>query len=117
MTDNKNTHTHNIADFLIRQRAFIVGIFVLITLVMLYSMTQLKIETGFKKQLPLDHEYMQTFLQYEQEFGGANRVLVALVAREGDMFTETFFEKFEEISDQVLTAPVCARFSRRTFDS
>ena len=114
MTDNKNTHTHNIADFLIRQRAFIVGIFVLITLVMLYSMTQLKIETGFKKQLPLDHEYMQTFLQYEQEFGGANRVLVALVAREGDMFTETFFEKFEEISDQVFFIPGVDRASVRS---
>ncbi len=87
MTDNNTTRTHKIADFLIRNRAFIVGIFVVITIVMLYAMTQLKIETGFKKQLPLDHEYMQTFLQYEKEFGGANRILVALVAKNGNMFT------------------------------
>ena len=105
MTDTDTTHTHKIADFLIRNRAIIVGIFVLITIVMMYAMTQLKIETGFKKQLPLDHEYMQTFLQYEKEFGGANRVLVALVARDGNMFTPEFFESFEDISDKVFFIP------------
>ena len=114
MTDNGNTRTHHIAEFLIRHRAWIVGLFVLITLVMIYAMTQLKIETGFKKQLPLDHEYMQTFLQYEKEFGGANRILVALMAREGDMFNEEFFEKFEEISDQVFFIPGVDRASVRS---
>ena len=44
----------------------------IITIGMMYAMSQLRIETGFKKQLPLKHEYMQTFLQYEKEFGGAN---------------------------------------------
>ena len=34
--------------------------------------SQLRIETGFKKQLPLEHEYMRTFTDYEREFGGAN---------------------------------------------
>lgn len=91
---NDQTKTHHIADFLIRYRVFIVALFVIITVGMLYAMTQLQIATGFKKQLPLDHEYMQTFLDYEKEFGGANRVLVALVAREGDMFTNEFFGSF-----------------------
>ena len=111
---NDTTHTHRIADFLIRNRVFIVSLFVLITIGMLYAMTQLKIETGFKKQLPLDHEYMQTFLDYEKEFGGANRVLVALVAREGDMFTDEFFQSFEEISDQVFFIPGVDRASVRS---
>jgi len=114
MTDNGHTRTHHIADFLIRHRVWIVGLFVLITLVMMYAMTQLKIETGFKKQLPLDHEYMQTFLQYEKEFGGANRILVALMEREGDMFNEEFFEKFESISDQVFFIPGVDRASVRS---
>jgi predicted RND superfamily exporter protein len=111
---NDTTHTHRIADFLIRYRVFIVSLFVLITVGMLYAMTQLKIETGFKKQLPLDHEYMQTFLDYEKEFGGANRILVALVAREGDMFTNEFFTSFEEISDQVFFIPGVDRASVRS---
>ncbi len=111
---NDTTKTHRIADFLIKNRLFIVTLFALITVGMMFAMTQLKIETGFKKQLPLDHEYMQTFLDYEKEFGGANRVLVALVAREGDMFTNEFFTSFEEISDQVFFIPGVDRASVRS---
>jgi len=112
--NDQNTYTHRIADFLIRNRWFFVIIFAVITVGMIVAMTQLKIETGFKKQLPLDHEYMQTFLDYEKEFGGANRILVALVAREGDMFTNEFFESFEEISDQVFFIPGVDRASVRS---
>jgi predicted RND superfamily exporter protein len=92
---------HKIATFLIDVRYAVVILFIAITIGMAFAMSQLKIETGFKKQLPLQHEYMQTFLRYEKEFGGANRVLVALIAREGDMFTPEYFEAFETISDQV----------------
>jgi predicted RND superfamily exporter protein len=114
MNKSRGVRTHKIAEFLIRHRFFIVAAFAVITVVMVFAMTQLKIETGFKKQLPLDHEYMQTFLQYEKEFGGANRILVALMEREGDMFNDEFFEKFEEISDQVFFIPGVDRASVRS---
>jgi predicted RND superfamily exporter protein len=114
MTDNNETRLHKIATFLINNRYGIVALFFLITIGMMYSMLNLKIETGFKKQLPLNHEYMQTFLQYEKEFGGANRVLVALVARDGNMFTPEFFESFESITDQVFFIPGVDRASVRS---
>ena len=91
-----------------------VSIFLVITLFMFYSMSHLRIETGFKKQLPLDHEYMQTFLKYEKEFGGANRILVALMAKDGDMFTPAFFERFEAITNQVFFIPGVDRASVRS---
>ena len=99
MSDSENTRLHKIATFLISNRYAIVGLFALITIGMMFAITNLRIETGFKKQLPLKHEYMQTFLQYEKEFGGANRVLVALVARDGSMFTPEFFKAFEAITN------------------
>ncbi len=114
MTDTSNTRLHKIATFLINNRYGIVGLFLVITIGMMFAMSQLRIETGFKKQLPLKHEYMQTFLQYEKEFGGANRVLVALVARDGDMFTPEFFEAFETITDQVFFIPGVDRASVRS---
>ena len=114
MTDSKTKRLHDIATFLINNRYGIVAIFTVITIGMLFAMSQLRIETGFKKQLPLDHEYMQTFLQYEKEFGGANRVLVALVARDGDMFTPEYFEAFEEITNQVFFIPGVDRASVRS---
>lgn len=114
MIDSTDTRLHRLATFLINYRYAIVSVFLVTTLAMLYSMTHLQIETGFKKQLPLKHEYMQTFLQYEQEFGGANRVLVALVARGGDMFTPDFFRNFEEITNQVFFIPGVDRASVRS---
>ncbi len=112
--DTSNTRLHKIATFLINNRYGIVALFLLITIGMIFAMSQLRIETGFKKQLPLKHEYMQTFLQYEKEFGGANRVLVALVARNGNMFTPAYFEAFEEITDQVFFIPGVDRASVRS---
>ena len=115
MTDSSTTgRLHKIATFLINNRYGIVVLFLVITIGMAYAMSQLRIETGFKKQLPLKHEYMQTFLQYEKDFGGANRVLVALVARDGNMFTPEYFEAFEDITDQVFFIPGVDRASVRS---
>ena len=114
MTERTTARLHNIATFLINTRFAIVSLFIVITIGMLFAMAQLRIETGFKKQLPLKHEYMQTFLQYEKEFGGANRVLVALVARDGDMFTPEFFEAFETITNDVFFIPGVDRASVRS---
>jgi len=107
-------YLHALATFLINYRYAIVSAFLAVTVYMAYSMSFLKIETGFKKQLPLKHEYMQTFLKYEQEFGGANRILVALVARDGNMFTPAFFKAFEAISNQVFFIPGVDRASVRS---
>jgi len=114
MNDSTTARLHKIATFLIKNRYGIVALFMVITVAMIFSMSQLRIETGFKKQLPLKHEYMQTFLQYEKEFGGANRVLVALVARDGNMFTPEYFEAFEAITDQVFFIPGVDRASVRS---
>jgi predicted RND superfamily exporter protein len=110
----ENTTLHRVATFLINTRYAIIILFSAITIAMAFATQKLQIETGFKKQLPLKHEYMQTFLKYEQEFGGANRILVALVARDGNMFTPEFFTAFEAITDQVFFIPGVDRASVRS---
>src|SRR5262249_9984495 len=83
-------------------RMTIVVVFALITMVMLYAaLARLHIDTNFTKQLPLRHEYMQTFLKHQEEFGGANRVLVAVIARDGNMFTPEFFEALRTATNEV----------------
>lgn len=114
MISNTTRLLHKLATFLINYRYGIVSAFLAVTVFMMYSMSQLKIETGFKKQLPLKHEYMQTFLKYEQEFGGANRILVALMSRDGSIFTPEFFENFEAITNQVFFIPGVDRASVRS---
>ena len=88
------------------QRKLVLGLFVLITLFMAYTAaTQLRIDTAFSKQLPTGHEYMQTFREFYDDFGGANRVLVALVAKDGDMFDPEFFETLKAATDAVFFIP------------
>ena len=82
-------------------RPLIVSIFVIITLIMGYGLTNLHVDAGFSKHLPLQHEYMQTFMEYRNEFGGANRVLVALRARDGNMFSAEFFNALKQATDEV----------------
>lgn len=100
---NNDTLLHRTAERLVfGARPLVLALFALLTVVMLYFASQLHVDAGFKKQIPLDHEYMQTFLQYEQNFGGANRVLVAVMARNGNMFDQEFFRVMENVTADVI---------------
>src|SRR5580765_6805379 len=84
-------------------RLVIVVLFSLLTLLLaVVAVRGLRIDASFTKQLPLKHEYMQTFVKHQAEFGGANRVLIALVARDGNMFTPGFFDALKKATDEVL---------------
>ncbi len=86
-------------------RRLVVVFFILMTLFMAYQAAHLHIDAGFAKLLPLEHEYMQTYLQYRDEFGGANRVVIAVRARDGDIFTPKFFEVLQALTDDVFFIP------------
>ena len=95
---------HRFAETLVFGNRMVVLIaFALITVVMTYFAAQLRVDAGFKKQIPLDHEYMRTFLDYEKEFGGANRILIAVVDKNGNMFNQAFFQTMEKITQDVKT--------------
>ncbi len=112
--NNAPSFARKMAEAVFSIRPVILGLFALGTLAMLVMMAQLRVDAGFMKQLPLDHEYMQTFMEYERDFGGANRVMVALVAEDGDMFTPEFFQDIEAITDRVFFIPGVNRASVRS---
>lgn len=85
-----------------RNRALVLAAFVLITAVMGYFASQLKVDAGFNKQVPLQHEYMRTFTDYMADFGGANRVLIAVVAKDGNMFSKDYMSTLENITNDVI---------------
>jgi len=99
----KITAFHRAAESLVfGQRALLMVLFAIATLVMGWYASQLRVDAGFKKQIPLGHEYMQTFVDYEKDFGGANRVLIALMARDGDMFDIDFMRALESLTADVI---------------
>jgi predicted RND superfamily exporter protein len=99
------TLTDRLERLIFGHRPVVIGLFVLATAFLGWSASGLRIDAGFAKLLPLKHPYMQTFLKHQQEFGGANRVLVAVVARDGNMFTPEFFEVLKNITDEVFFIP------------
>lgn len=94
-----------------RHRRALLLAFLVITVVMAWFAAGLRIDAGFTKQLPKDHPYMETFLEYRDAFGGANRVLIAIMARDGDMFTAEYFNTLKAATDAVFFLPGIKRSS------
>jgi predicted RND superfamily exporter protein len=91
--------------FIFGHRRLVLALFAAITLFMGYETAQLRIDAGFQKLLPLSHPFIQTFLHYGDEFGGANRLLIALRPKEGDIFTPEFFRRLKALTDEVFFLP------------
>jgi predicted RND superfamily exporter protein len=83
-------------------RPAVLFVFAAITVAMVFFASQLKVDAGFKKQIPLQHEYMKTFLDYEADFGGANRVLVAVIAKDGNMFSDQYMSTLQQVTKDVV---------------
>jgi len=85
-------------------RALIIALFALGTVLLAtIAVRGLRIDTSFNKTLPLRHPYMRTYLDPKvADFRGANRVLVALIAPDGNMFTPQFFGALRQATDEII---------------
>jgi predicted RND superfamily exporter protein len=101
----KDRITSFLETMVFRHRPVVLGLFAVATVFMAWSASHLRIDAGFAKNLPHDHPYMETFLKHQQDFGGANRVLVAMMARKGDIFTAEFLEALKKATDEVFFLP------------
>jgi hypothetical protein len=90
-----------ISYWIFRNRKPLLILFILITIVLGAMASQLRVQAAFTKMIPLKHEYMQTFLQYQSDFGGANRVLVALQNKKGDIYDKAFMEDLRKVTEEV----------------
>jgi predicted RND superfamily exporter protein len=95
--------------WMFRHRTPLVGTFAALTLVMAYFASQLRVDASFNKSLPLDHEYIRTFTKHQRDVGGANRVLVALMVEQGEIFTKEFFIELKRVTDEVTFLPAVDR--------
>src|SRR5512135_2373046 len=84
------------------------------TAVMAVFAAQLRMSAGFDKQLPQGHEYIQTFYQYRDQVFGANRIIVVVRARNGDMWNAAFLRKLNDVTQAVMFLP---GVDRRTVSS
>jgi len=91
--------------FVFGKRPWTLAALTLVTLFMGWQASRLQPDPGFEKQLPLEHEYIKVFKQYQQDFGGANLVLTAIVQKEGSIYTPAFMETLRKATDEVFFLP------------
>ncbi|QBP77167.1 RND family transporter [Herbaspirillum huttiense] len=66
---------------------------------------QLRMDAGFEKQIPSDHEYVATLHQYRDELFGANRLNIVLRARHGSIWTRDGLTRLNAMTQAVMFLP------------
>ena len=96
----------SLSNLLFGHRKFFLCLFAAMTVLLGMSASQLRVDAGFAKMIPLEHPYMQTFTEYQKTFGGANRVLIALRTKDGkDIYNPEFFDTLKKVTDEVFFLP------------
>ncbi len=101
-------------DLFFKRRALALGALLAFTLLMAAFAVQLKMDAGFDKQLPQGHEFIQTFNQYRDEVFGANRIIVVVHPRQGEIWTAEGLQRLYEVTQSVM---FLAGVDRRTVSS
>lgn len=92
--------------FILARRKILAVVFALVTVFFSWSATNVRLDPGFLKLIPVKHEYMQTMMAYLQDFSGANTILVNLQWKgEGDIFNPVFMEALQKATDEVFFIP------------
>jgi len=94
-----------IENLLFHHRHLSLGLFLAATIVFGVFAARTHVDASFDKLLPTDHEYVGNFKKYQAQFGGANRVVIALVAKHGDIFTPEFFRTLKAVTDETFYLP------------
>lgn len=82
-------------------RKLVVGLFAIMTVVLLFMASQLKLDAGFEKNIPLEHEYMVNYMKHRADFDGANSILVSVCDMSGNIFNTHFFDTLKNVHDDV----------------
>ena len=106
--------TQFIERLVFNNRLIVVGIFLLATLFLGFKASQMKMDAGFEKNIPLNHEYMQTYVEHQKDFGGANNILVSVCDVNGNIYNQNFFDTLKDVAKlrKKLLLPLMRRLSQ-----
>ncbi len=90
-----------VSNLVFNNRKTLLTVFAMLTVLFAASASRLTVDAGFNKMVPLEHPYMKVYRGYEKVFGGANRVAVAIVQKDGDIFNKEYMAKLKALTDDV----------------
>ncbi len=92
-------------DFFFGHRRLTLAVLITFTVVMGFFATQLRMQAGFEKQIPIGHEYSRTFQKYKNDLFGANRITVVVKARKGTIWTRDGLSRLYRVTQAVSFLP------------
>nr|WP_175586105.1 efflux RND transporter permease subunit [Pseudomonas sp. CM27] len=81
---------------------------------MAWFAVQLRMDAGFEKQLPVGHEYIDTFQTYRNDLMGANRLTLVVRSRTGDIWSAPGLKRLYDVTQAVSFLPGVSRSSVRS---
>lgn len=103
-----------IEDTLFRHRGWFLGLVAVFTLACAGLCTRLVLDTRIETHLPANHEFITTFLDYQELLLGTDRVMVVVRARHGDIWNVNAMRRLKEVTDTLAALP---HIDRRTVTS
>jgi hypothetical protein len=88
-----------------RHRIALLLVLAAFTAIMGVFASRLHMSAGFDKQLPRGHEYIETFFKYRDELFGANRIVVVVKARQGDIWNAEALRRLNDVTQAVMFLP------------
>jgi predicted RND superfamily exporter protein len=88
-----------------RGRVLVLALIAITTVVLGYEATKLKFDAGFYKGLPTGHEYIATFLEYQDRLFGANRVIIVVRNTKGDIWNKPFLKTLYDVTQDIFYLP------------
>lgn len=95
-------------------RRLVLASLAVFTLVMAWFAVQLRMDAGFEKQLPVGHEYIDTFQTYRNDLMGANRLTLVVRSRTGDIWSAPGLKRLYDVTQAVSFLPGVSRSSVRS---
>jgi predicted RND superfamily exporter protein len=94
------------SDVLLARRHVLSVLFAGMTVFFGYSASNIKLDPGFLKLIPIQHPYMKTMFDYLKDFNDANMLLVNLRWKgEGDIYNPEFMSAMQKATDSVFFIP------------
>ena len=85
-------------EFLFRRRGAVLAVFALLTVLMGWEASKLRISAGFDKLLPSGHEYIKTFDDYRGQLHDANGIAVVVHPRHGDVWNAATLKTLYDVT-------------------
>ena len=95
-----------VEQILFNNRPWVIGLCLLITLVLGWQATRLRLNASYEKTIPTTHPYVVNFLAHKADLAGlGNAIRIAVENTQGTIFDAGYMDTLRKINDEVYLLP------------